>query len=273
MTTQAVEALRLIHEQLQLLVPRISADDWSKPSGCDGWRVQEVLAHMSSNMKEIADPSASPPEPMPDMAAEVAMEALVSQRREWTVEALTAEYDASFGGWLSAMSAMQEEPTASTVAPLADLGDYPLHMVSNAFAFDHYCHLYIDVLAPEGPVALDVGEPSDDMVRPGIEWMLAGVPRMQPTEMASVISKPLQLQLTGPGGGSWVLLPAGDDALIEVREELVGATETADVAATVTSSAHDFVSWGTKRADWRSSCTIEGDAAYATAFLDTINII
>ena len=273
MTTQAVEALQLIHEQVQDLLPRISADDWSKPSGCAGWRVQDVLAHMSSNMKEIVDPSPPPPESAPDMGAEAAMEALVSPRRDWTVAALTAEYDASVDGWLAAMSAMQEEPTASTVAPLADLGEYPLHMVANAFAFDHYCHLYIDVLAPDGPLALDVAEPSHDMVRPGIEWMLAGVPRMQPTEMAALITEPLELRLTGPGGGTWMLLPAREDGLIEVSEASEQGDERGDAAATITSSSHDFVSWGTKRADWRSTCSIEGNAAYAESFLDTIDII
>lgn len=273
MTTQAVEALRLIHEQVQDLMPRISADEWSKPSGCAGWRVQDVLAHMSSNMKETVDPSPAPPDASPDIKAEDAMEALVSPRRDWTVEALTSEYDASVEGWLAAMLAMQDEPTSSTVAPLADLGEYPLHMVANAFAFDHYCHLYIDVLAPGGPLALDVAEPSHDMVRPGIEWMLAGVPRMQPTEMAALITEPLELRLTGPGGGTWTLLPAGEDDLIEVREVAERDGEHDDAAATITSSGHDFVSWGTKRADWRSTCSIEGDAAYAESFLDTVNII
>ena len=43
--------------------------------------------------------------------------------------------------------------------------------------------------------------------------------------------------------------------------------------ATITSSAHDFVSWGTKRSDWRATCQVSGDEAAATPFLDTVNII
>lgn len=47
-----------------------------------------------------------------------------------------------------------------------------------------------------------------------------------------------------------------------------------DVAATVTSSAHDFVSWGTTRRGWREmGVRIDGDEHYGAAVLDAINII
>jgi hypothetical protein len=42
---------------------------------------------------------------------------------------------------------------------------------------------------------------------------------------------------------------------------------------TVTSGAHDFVLWGTKRISWRDACTVEGDAAVAESFLDALNIV
>ena len=45
------------------------------------------------------------------------------------------------------------------------------------------------------------------------------------------------------------------------------------MAAVATSSARDFVLWGTKRADWRSSTATEGDRDYAAAVLDAINIV
>ncbi len=86
-----------------------------------------------------------------------------------------------------------------------------MHMMANAFAFDHYCHLYIDILSPEGPLPANLDEATDDMVRPGIEWMIAGMPQMQPTELAAVVTEPLELELTGPGGGTWTIQPAGED--------------------------------------------------------------
>ncbi len=267
MTTQAVEALRAIHERVEHLVNTLGPDDWSAASLCEGWRVQDVFAHMSSNMKETVEPTPPPAEGAPDLPAEVAMEALVEPRRDWTPQQLLDEYSQYFEGWLAAMAAMQEEPTASTVAPLADLGSHPLHMVANAFAFDHYCHLYIDVLAPQGPLAVEVAPPSDDIVRPGIDWMIAGMPQMQPVELAAAVSAPIRLELTGVGGGSWLLTPATEGGMIGVVEH------GGEGAATVTSSAHDFVSWGTKRSNWRDSCQLDGDLAAAESFLDTVNII
>lgn len=264
MSQQAITALRAIHDQMRGLLQNLDAEQWSAPSGCEGWRVQDVFAHVTSNLKETADPTPPPPEGSPDLPAEEAMEALVQPRLDWSPEQLLEEYDAHVEGWFAAMSALQEEPIASTVSPLADLGSHPMHLVANAFAFDHYCHLRID-LADQ---AADLPAADHDMVRPGIDWMLAGMPQMQPTELAEVVRAPLGLELTGPGGGSFVIGPAGDDGFITVAEDA-----STDVAATITSTAHDFVSWGTKRSDWRDTCTVSGDEAAAAAFLDTVNII
>jgi hypothetical protein len=52
-------------------------------------------------------------------------------------------------------------------------------------------------------------------------------------------------------------------------------TEGADAraAATVRSTSHDFVVWGTKRRPWQDFVELEGDEAYATAVLDAVKII
>lgn len=268
MSLQAVEALTKIHRQVEKVIGNMQEEDWERPSLCQGWRVQEVFAHMSSNMKEAVNPAPPPEDPPPPMKAEEAMEALVSTRRDWSAQQLLDEYAQYFEGWIGGMSALQEEPTSSTMIPLADLGTYPMHMLANAFAFDHYCHLYIDILAPEGPLAIDVDSPTDDMIRPGIEWMITGMPQMQVEELPVAVTQPLELELTGPGGGTWTLQPAAEDGVITIPPRAnLGAV------ATVTSAAHDFVSWGTKRSNWRSSCIIDGDESYASSVLDVLNII
>lgn len=270
MTIAAVAALESIHADLRRVLDEMSDDDWSKPSGCGGWRVQDVFAHITSNLKEVADPTPPPAEPGPALPAEQAMEALVAPRKSWTKQDLLDEYDRCVGPWLATMRALQDEPTASTLGPLADLGTYPMHLIANAYAFDHYCHVRIDLLAPRGPLAVRLDEPTDDVVAPGIEWMLAGLPQMQ-VEDLRVLIRPIALELTGPGGGTWTLRPAdpaGSANLISVAQ---GADE--GVAATVTSSAHDFVSWGTARSPWRASCQVTGDEQYAASVLDHINII
>ena len=44
--------------------------------------------------------------------------------------------------------------------------------------------------------------------------MMAGLPQMQPDELAAVVTAPLRIELTGPGGGTWTITPAGDDGVI-----------------------------------------------------------
>jgi uncharacterized protein (TIGR03083 family) len=267
MTTQAVDALVTIHADVRTVLSALTDADWSASSACEGWRVQDVFAHVTSNLKEVADPSPPPEGEAPAMKAEEAMEALVAPRRDWTPAQLLAEYDQHYPGWLGAMQALQEEPAASATAPLADLGTHPMHMLANAFAFDHYCHLRIDLLAPSGPLSVDLPPVTDDQLRPGIDWMIAGLPQMQPEEMR-VVTQPLGLSLTGPGGGEWTIWPAEGDGFITITE---GADDR--TVATVSSSAHDFVSWGTCRSSWRESCVVSGDEDYAATVLDAINII
>lgn len=267
MTAAAVDAVRIIHGHLRTVLDGLSPEDWELPSACSGWTVKDLVAHVTSNQKEVADPTPPPAEPLPSMTAEQAMEALVAPRKEWTAADVRAEYERYLEPWLGALAAMQEEPMASMAAPVADLGTYPLHSLANAFAFDHYCHLRVDLLQPLGPIADTLPPATDAELRPGIEWMLVGMPQMQPTELAGAVRRPLGLRLTGVGGGEWTILPAGDDGLISIADGIT------DVASTVTSSAHDFVAWGTKRSDWRACCALDGDETYAASVLDALNIV
>ena len=85
-------------------------------------------------------------------------------------------------------------------------------------------------------------------------------------ELDDSLLAPLTLRLTGPGESTWTVTrpdPAGG----LVVEEGDGG----EVA--VTSSAVDFVSWGTSRSPWRDACEIEGDLALAAGFLSTLDII
>jgi hypothetical protein len=75
----------------------------------------------------------------------------------------------------------------------------------------------------------------------------------------------VNLVFDGPGGGSFLLAP-GDDGW--------SVTEGSDPdAPTVTTTVHEFVSWGTKRSDWRDSVTGDVDRDGVADVLDAINII
>jgi len=268
-TRLAVEGLRATHEDMRAVFAGLGEADWQLASACAGWRVQDLLAHVTSNFKEMVEPTPPPADPstLPALTAEQAMEALVDPRKGWTPAELLAEYERYCDGALAALGAMQDEPLASTEIPLADLGTYAMHWLANAYCFDHYCHLRHDLLAPGGPLTASVAPADEARVRPGIEWMLAGMPQMCGDALA-LVRRPLRLELTGVGGGAWTIHPAEPGALAVIEES---TSTPAD--ATIRSGAHEFVSWGTKRSDWRTACSLAGDTDAATAVLDALNIV
>jgi uncharacterized protein (TIGR03083 family) len=138
-------------DEVKQVITTLSEEEWARPSGCTGWTVRDLVAHMSSNYKETVEPSPPPPEPL-NLPAERLMDLLVDLRDGWSNEQIRDEYLQYCDGALATLTALQDEPLASTVIPLADLGSYPMHLLADAYAFDHYCHLRVDLLSPRGPI-------------------------------------------------------------------------------------------------------------------------
>jgi uncharacterized protein (TIGR03083 family) len=271
MSADAVEGLRINIDELRGVLDSLSADEWQAPSACAGWRIQDVVAHMNSSAKLMTG-NATPPAVDGDLpGAEDMAELLIADAKTWPWTKVREEFDTYTDGFLAALEAMQAEPIASTEANLGDLGIHPTHILANAFCFDTYCHLRHDIVGPLAGVDRELPKPTDLHIRPGVDWMLAGLPQMCTAELAPVATASIRLELTGPGGGTWVLGAVGDDGLVTVAE--VDAAAETDTVATVSSSAHDFVSWATKRSDWRDTCTVAGDETLAAGVLDAINII
>jgi uncharacterized protein (TIGR03083 family) len=264
MSVQGVEGLRAERDAILTIAKSLSADEWDAPSDCEGWAVRDVFAHMGSVLHGVIDQSV-----MPDLSGgtEAAMEIPVAARRSWSIDEVLAEYE-TYSGQIADLSAnLQDPPMSDTMLPMGDLGTHPMSLTPCIFLFDGYCHLRNDILKPNGPI--DRPEPPRDemRLRPTLEWMLAGLPWMCSRQLAFV-DRPVNLVLTGVGGGTWSIGPGGEDGRPLVRE---GAAR--DAAATVTSDGHDFVIWGTKRRPWRDRVQVEGDAAYAERVLDGIKII
>jgi uncharacterized protein (TIGR03083 family) len=256
MTQAAVDALRAERDEVLELGRSLTPDEWQAQSDCDGWRVQDVIAHMTLAMYAVVDPSKLPPSDDPDVERD--MDVAVETRKDWTPTQVLDEYASVSAQALDAMAGLQNEPLASTIIPMKNLGSHPMHLVPNAFAFDHYTHLRVDILEPTGPI--DRPElPRDELrLEPTIDWMLAGLPQMCADALAKVATAPVRLELSGPGAKSLTI--GGDD----------GDTP----AATIRSSTHDFVVWGTQRRSWRDlDVTLEGDTDLAAAVADNINII
>ena len=88
----------------------------------------------------------------------------IEMNKSADVEAVLAFADQA----VAVLASLQEEPLASTVIPLADLGSYPMNQLADAYAFDHYCHLRIDLLAPDGPIERKM--PDADATRLAPAW-------------------------------------------------------------------------------------------------------
>ena len=260
---RAVESVARSIADVKAVITSLGDDEWGRQSGCEGWTVKDLLAHMSSNYHEVVSPSPPPAEPI-NLPAERLMDLLVEPRKAWTNEQVRDEYLTCCDGALATLTALQDEPLASTVIPIADLGSYPMHELADAFAFDHYCHLHVDLLAPTGPIDRQLPPVDDALIAPAIGWMLTGIPQMQPG-LEHRLTGRIRLALTGPGAGTWDINREGDSIVI--------GPPSGDADATVTSSAHAFVLWGTVRSPWRDHCRIDGDEAAAAAFLDALNIV
>ena len=51
-----IDALRANHDDLKEFIDSLGEDEWQMDSACEGWRVQDVFAHVTSNLKQFADP-------------------------------------------------------------------------------------------------------------------------------------------------------------------------------------------------------------------------
>jgi uncharacterized protein (TIGR03083 family) len=266
MTQRGVAAARRLVDQASAIIDSLTPEEWLLPSGCEGWRVQDVVAHLAAGAHLTADPATSPPTDGTG-TAEQQMEAMVALRRDWSADDVQREYSAHAKQAVDVLASLQAEPFASAEMALLDLGTYPTHVLADVVAFDHYCHLHADVLAPHGPIKRVAPSVDDELLQPVIGWMLLGLPQMQGRDL-DVLQVPLALVLTGPGGGRWILTPAGAGADIQIDASDRACSET------VSSTAQDFVRWATARASWRGLATMSGDGGGGVrAFVDRLNII
>jgi uncharacterized protein (TIGR03083 family) len=266
MSERGVEAFRADRDEVLKIATSLTAEEWAMASDCDGWRVQDVIAHMANVCRSVVDPAALAPGVPGDLEATQAAQA--EAHREWTADEVLSDYEDVSAKALEGVVGLQAPGTAETVIQIENAGHYPLHMVVNAFAFDHYCHLRFDVLRPNGPVDRPAPPADDTRLGASLEWLLAGVPQMAADAIRSTVTKPVALDLTGPGGGTWTIKPAAEDGLVEVVDGVDGS-----VAATITSSTDDFILWATHRRPWTElSVDLSNDAAYASQVVEAIHL-
>ncbi|MFE0750065.1 maleylpyruvate isomerase family mycothiol-dependent enzyme [Gordonia sp. NPDC058843] len=265
MSHAGVVASRTLADEYSSIVRDLAPSEWSAPSRCVGWTVKDLVAHTGSNFAAIVNPTEPDPSVPPPKTAEELQNRLVDARRDWTPTQVADEFLSTVGPAMDVLTAMQDPAVASAPMTLTDLGTYETHQLSDAFAFDMWCHMYVDLLAPEGPVSRRLDGGHEALLDAAIGWMLAGLPQMCRPVNAALDGRAIGLRLKGPGGGEWSLQPGPD--LLSVNPGI----DRSDTV--ITSSAADFVVWGTTRSPWREHVTIDGDDSHAGQVLDTLDIV
>jgi uncharacterized protein (TIGR03083 family) len=270
MSEQAIGGLRTEIDAVRELGRSLTPEEWELPSACYGWSVKDVFSHMACLWHGLVEPEVSPLPEFKDVEAE--NEVFVEKRRSWHTKEILDEYEEFCDGALEALRSFQSPEMRDAPFPAGTLGTYPIHVVANALMFDHLAHLRFDLLHPFGPIQRPRPAPNEDGLRPAVEWLIAGTTQMLPArdEIYAALAKPVLLDLTGPGGGRWLLRKSDDKAGMVTEEN----PSPSDAGACAVGSAESFIGWGTKRWDWRrSGVRVTGDTAVASAVLDAINVI
>jgi uncharacterized protein (TIGR03083 family) len=261
MTTTAATALPALTEVVLGLGAQLVARDWSRPSACPGWTVHDVVVHLTCTLREVVAPDALP-EPVVgsiERTNDVAVAAFRDRSPRQTLE----DYRELVEPAVANLRRMQAEPTASEIVDFQDAGRYPTHLVADSLVFDHHCHLRHD-LGGRGPLKLEI-EADEGVTSSTLEWLMAGLPQMSPPRLTAALDAPVELELTGAGGGTWTLQRVDDQV-----DVLPGARNG---AARLSSTADEFLLWGTHRINWEdSTMRLQGDRDLATRVASAIHV-
>ena len=242
MTSGAADALRADRADLLDICAGLSDAEWKAESGCAGWSVQDVVAHMGALYWLMVDGSTLPD--TSGLPTERAQDVIVEARRSWSSAQVLEDY-ANVSKQAIDMCASLEEQDFELA--LGDLGTYPASVVPNAYAFDHYTHIRADLFAPRGPLTAALPASDERRLVPALDWIAAVLPQQNASLVASLPGA-VELVVTGVAAR---VIKVGDG----------------DVVATVESDAPSLVRWASQRGSWDDlGVKASGDeAALATA--------
>ena len=252
-------ALRRECDEIIRFCGRLTEAEWRAPSACDGWRIQDVVAHMGGALHSLFTPSAVRLLVSKDI--ERTNDEFVERRRGWP----PAEVFAEFRTWSPRVVRMAglvtRTPLAKVPMPLGELGRFPVGQVLvEALVFDQHTHLRHDMAPAQDRPAPGTDEPRLTAV---LSWMIAVLENQLRDASPAWFDRPLAVTLDGPGGGTWRVTPDG-----------IKRGGPAGTAARISGTALDFPAWGTRRTPWREhDLELDGDEDYAATFLDAVNIV
>jgi uncharacterized protein (TIGR03083 family) len=238
-----IEALGADRAQLLGICEALDAAGWAAPSGCPGWSVKDLVAHMGALFWGVVDLAALPD--VSGLATEAAQEILVQSRRSLTADEVLDDYATVSEKALTALAGFAG---ADFEVPLGDLGTYQARILPAAFCFDHYTHIRADLFAPRGPLPGPV-PPSDELrLGPALTWIETAL-LQQNTALLDHVAGAADIVITGTAGRT---IRVGDPA--------------EPASALVRSGGDACVRWITQRASWEDlGVHTEGDPGVLSA--------
>jgi uncharacterized protein (TIGR03083 family) len=221
--SDAIEAARADRAELLEIGRGLTAAQWQAPSGCPGWSVQDVVAHLAAGFWTTVDLSQLPD--ITGQSFEQGQEVWVQSMRDLSPKTVLADYEQVSSTALDRLAGLAG---LDLQVPLGEAGTYPASVLPAAYAFDHYTHIRADLFGPRGP--LDGAPPPSDELRIGatLDWIEAALPQQNTAAEAQAT---LEIEVTGPGG----------------RVITFGS---GPAKASVSSDGPAFVRWVTQRASW-----------------------
>jgi uncharacterized protein (TIGR03083 family) len=239
--TKAIEALAADRTAVLDICARLEEADWKSDSGCPGWSVQDLVAHLGALFWAVVDPTQ-----LPDTAGlptEQANDSSVESRRGLSPAQVLADYASVSARALEVLTTFAGQDAE---IPLGDLGTYPLSALPTAYNFDHYVHLRADLFAPRGPLA-GPPPPADELrLAPALDWVQSALPQ-QNADVLTALGGTIEFVIQGPAART---ITAG----------------TGEARALVSCGAPEFLRAITQRASWQEpGITFTGDAASLAA--------
>jgi uncharacterized protein (TIGR03083 family) len=239
--TNAVDSLRADRAALLDIAAQLGEADWKTDSGCPGWSVQDLVAHLGALYWAVVDPTQLPD--ATGLTTEQSNDVWVESRRGLSPAQVLADYAEVSSKALDVLASFDGLPDE---IPLGDLGTYPLALLPAAYSFDHYLHIRDDLFAPRGPLAGPPPAAGELRLASVLDWVQAALPQ-QNAAVLSAFDGAIEFLIAGPAPRT---ITAGTGA----------------VRARVTCGAPEFLRSITQRATWHEpGVTCTGDAASLAA--------
>jgi uncharacterized protein (TIGR03083 family) len=215
-------------EALLEICKGLDHSDFQKESGCAGWSLQDLVAHMGALFRMIVDPSALAE--LTGIPTERAQDVLVENRRSWGPDQVVADYESVSSEALERLAGLVGQEFE---LPLGDLGTYSADLLVNAYTFDHYTHIRADMFGPRGPLGGPAPVSDELHLVPTIDWPEAAIVQ-QNADIVSAMNGAVEMSLHGPGA----------------RSIVVGSGEP---VASISCDTKAFVLMITNRASWEQA--------------------